>query len=288
MAIDNEQARGLIAQTQLRHGPRRSAKRLRALEMDAVAGAPKIGQVPASTQASPFTPDAGVDQAAVAGPTLVSFETRVPAKLRDAVNKCLTFAYLGANAVADPETDWKGWYRQYFDLLRTTACWIPQGPLIPNEVTESLIGFEVHQALLKVAAKFLGGPTAIAGSLISDAMTALVSDKNAPWLTIFQQESEHERLALPQMSLVAQDDTGVVKLSFMPFILDAEQTVTQVLFFKFTAASQKLQFYYQEHTIDDGGLDTIIPRAEAVEARLTPDDLALIATVPLAHRRRIA
>ena len=66
-------------------------------------------------------------------------------------------------------------------------------------------------------------------------------DSSSPWITVFDRASQHAHGAKFQVSYVDADAEGAPQISVMCFGIDAQRTVTQVLFFKFSQDSAEFK-----------------------------------------------
>ena len=64
-------------------------------------------------------------------------------------------------------------------------------------------------------------------------------DKDSPWITLFDRQSQHASGAKFQISYVDADENGQASIKLLSCTIEAERKITQVLFFKFS--SQRAQ-----------------------------------------------
>src|SRR5580692_2673378 len=86
------------------------------------------------------------------------------------------------------------------------------------------------------------GPAAAASSIVLGVLNGL-KDMNAssPWITLFNRQSQHASGAKFQVTYVDSDATGQPQLTLVCFAVNAQKTLTQVLFFKFTSQTLQLK-----------------------------------------------
>jgi hypothetical protein len=199
--------------------------------------------------------ETGKDQAAVVGSDIVAFVTGVTAERREAIiNSSLLAQLVATSRVADQSRVYD-WYGEYFKVLSNIGWVIQQTGFA--EYREQQDNFAAHEAILKVAATLLG-PASTALALVTTTVQALKSmDKNTPWLTIFNRESQRARTAHFQVSLGEQEPNGQFFVSLMAFGLEASSKITQVLFFKVKRSEAKLKHLSGKVTINTGVLDSI-------------------------------
>jgi hypothetical protein len=203
--------------------------------------------------------DADKDQAAVVGSEVVSFAKGVPVERRNDIVNCALLAQLVANKRVSDRSKLIQWYKEYFDALGNLGWTIANDGFSSYE--ENAHGLEAHEAILKVAAVVLGAaPTALA--IVTSTINAMKSmDADNPWITIFDRESKQSNTARFQVSLATQDgnDFG---LSLMAFALEAQSTLTQVLFFKIRRDDVWLQQCATQVAINEDVLNGIRSRVK--------------------------
>ena len=199
--------------------------------------------------------DAAKNQAAVVGSDVISFVRGVTAERREAIINSSLLAQLVANKQVSDRSRIYEWYNAYFDVL-TNVGWVVQDRSFA-EYHESSRNFEAHKAILAVATALLGAaPTALA--LVTTTINALQSmNEDAPWIALFNRESQSAKTARFQVSLVEQEPEGPFFVTLMAFGLEAKSSVTQVLFFKARANEATLRHYSGRVTIDTTVLEGV-------------------------------
>jgi hypothetical protein len=97
---------------------------------------------------------------------------------------------------------------------------------------------EVHQAVLAVAQLALGGaPGAL--QIVELVLTQLSNPGTAPWITIFNRETQSTKTSNFQLSYTEQEGDRIVA-TLMSFALEGATVVTQVLVFK--SGQESLRF----------------------------------------------
>jgi hypothetical protein len=219
--------------------------------------------------------DMARNQAAVVGSDIVSFVSGVTPERREAIANSSLLAQLVAKRKVPDAAQIKEWYDQYFEVLENIG-WIIQrkDAAVYHQSGDNM---EVHKAILAVASTVLGAaPTALA--LVTTTLNSLQSmDKNSPWITIFNRESQKATTAHFQVSLAHEDPAGQFLVTLMAFGLEAKTTVTQVLFFKLKKESAMLRHYSGDVTINTGVLDSV---REPLKAKLAAHANEYIAKLP--------
>jgi hypothetical protein len=196
--------------------------------------------LPAEPQGAEFesAPDFGTERQAVAvGSQLTEFTPAVSTDARSAISNSLLLAQLAANKAANQVADVFAWYGKYTEVLQGIG-WQSQDLDFQGQDTAAK-DLDVHKAIIPVVALALG-PAAAAASIVVAVLKGLQDmNSTSPWITLFNQQSQHASGAKFQVTYVDSDSTGQPQLTLVCFAVTAQQTVTQVLFFKFT--SQKVQ-----------------------------------------------
>jgi hypothetical protein len=229
----------------------------------------------AEQPAIPILLKTGKDQAAVVGSDIIAFVSGVTTERREAIINSALLAQLVANNEVKDRSRVYEWYDTYFKVLANIGWAIQQ--VSWAEYTEKEDGFQAHEAILSVAATLLGPGTA-ALTLVTTTLKALKEmDKNNPWLTLFNRESQMAKTAHFQVSLAEQAPDGQFLVSTMAFGLEAKSTVTQVLFFKVKKGKATLKHHRGKVTINTGVLDQV---RDELQAKLTKHAETYVKTLP--------
>jgi hypothetical protein len=210
--------------------------------------------------AAEFDFDKTRDQAMSVGSDIVSFVKGVTEQRRRDITNCALLAQLIANNKVPRQHDALKWYDAYFDAL-TRIGWVVQSKQFVGH-QENRDSFSAHEAILSIAATLLAAtPAALAVVKATlDAVSKL--DKDGPWITLFNQESQQAHSAWFQVTLAEQEEGGQFLVSLMAFALSAKATVTQVLLIRFRSNEVKLQHSSGKVTISATVLDAIRPEVE--------------------------
>jgi hypothetical protein len=193
---------------------------------------------PRSPRGAPivFVPE---QQAVAVGSELTEFTERVPVDLRDAIADSILLAQLAANKTDATEPDVFRWYDKYVEVLKHIGWGIRDVEFQAQFVSD--IDVELHKAIIPVMMSMLG-PQAAAASLVLAVLRGLAQmDRRTPWITLFDQLSEHAHGAKFQVSHVDADEHGQPAISLICFGIKSERTITQVLFFKRSAQTAELK-----------------------------------------------
>jgi hypothetical protein len=174
------------------------------------------------------------DQAQVVGSNLFSFAQGVDAGVREAISDSALLAQLVANKRFSAGEQTIEWYQSYSEVLQNIGWILQEGGW--TDYTASGKAAEVHEKILEVLAVALG-PAPAALAIITATVNALKGmQPGSSWLTIFSRESQKAKIARFQIGLVEREEAGDVFVSLLACLIEAKNTITQVLFFKFKAA----------------------------------------------------
>lgn len=152
---------------------------------------------------------------------------------------------------ADP-TQVNEWYAAYFSALSALGWAQSDSQFADYEFKSD--SAEAHKAIIPVLTALLG-PQAAAITLVKAALDGLQSmSDNAPWLTVFDQQSRTERFARFQVATAHVDAGGLLQIALVAFDLKARSKLTQVLFFKFASSSTRLRYSAGKATIYEAAL----------------------------------
>jgi hypothetical protein len=173
----------------------------------------------------------------VTGSNLIQFRSTASPELKSSVALSLLLAQrVASNDVVVQSPD--QWLQRHNTVLENLN-WLNTGGGFVNSQFRS-INVAVHEAIIPfLAAAF--APAAAAGALILTAIKQLKEmDQNAPWITLFDQQSRRFNVTEYQFSVVEVNNNSVqIKLAAARF--DATYGKTQVLFFKITQEHASFQ-----------------------------------------------
>jgi hypothetical protein len=245
--------------------PTKSTMQARGYVQQAELPAPMRSRDAATIDTLPLSFDTARNEAAVVGADAISFVSGVTAERREAIIDSSLLAQLVAKKKVGATTDIQAWYDAYFDVLANIGWVVQQKDFA--EYHQETQNFEAHEAVMAVATTLLSGaPTTLA--LVKTTLDALHSmSADDPWITIFNRESQSARTAHFRISLAEQDEAGRFFVTLMAFGLEANSTITQVLFFKLTKNAATLRHCSGKVTIDTAVLDALRPdlRAKLVQ-----------------------
>lgn len=173
------------------------------------------------------------------GPQLAEFSDKVPAELRPLISNSMLLAQLAANKATGQAGTVFDWHRKYREVLSNIGWQAHGSEEQVQEVSNKNLG--VHKAIIPVLTAMLG-PAVAASSLVVSVLQGLQEmDASSPWITLFDQSSQHAKGAKFQISYVDANEQGEPAISLLAFTVAAERTITQVLFFKFSSQKAELR-----------------------------------------------
>lgn len=214
-------------------------------------------------------------QAAVVGSDVVSIMEGVAPEIRKDIVNCSLLAQLVANKSASGRESLGDWYKAYFDAL-TNVGWVVQEQGFADHREAGNV-LEANKAILKVATALLGPGTA-ALALIQTTLDAMKSMSEGPWITIFERESQTQKAARFQVTLVEPEASSGFAVALMAYELEATSELTQVLFFKFRSTDVNLRHASGRVAIDT---DVLAAIREPVAQKIAAHSASFIAGLPI-------
>jgi hypothetical protein len=196
------------------------------------------------------------DQAVAVGSQIAEFSARVPAALRPAISNSFLLAQLAADKeLTKTAGNGLSWYAKYNEVLANVG-WVIEGSASNfKEITGTKL--HVHEEILPVIAAVLG-PAAAAASIIATTLKGLQAmNKDSPWITLFDRESQRARANQFQLAYVDAPDAKAPVMKLASFELNAEGSVTQVLFFKFGTQKATLKHNSTTLSVNLGIFDAV-------------------------------
>lgn len=221
--------------------------------------------------------DAAKEQAVIVGSEVISFAEVVEAEFRQAIADSALVSQLGASAKVNAAQDPIAWFDAYFTIMGQLG-WTTQ-VRDTSEYRFEQDGLEVHEAVQDVIAAFLG-PIPGAAALIALTLKSLTKmDKDSPWITLFNKQSEHAEIGRFQFTLIRRGDDGALLADAMCFALQADKKITQVLFFKIHKTKTRLRRSLAAVSIGNDSLTGLRP---ILKQKIEAHRKAFILDLPLA------
>lgn len=173
-------------------------------------------------------------QAQVVGSGLFSFAQGVDATVREAISDSALLAQLVANKRASGDAAPLEWFAAYSSVLQNVGWTLQEHGWTDYTTTGTAV--EVNEKIIEVITAALG-PSAAALAIITSTVNALKAmQPDSSWITIFSRESQRARIARFQIGLAEKGLGDDVFVSLVACLIEANNTITQVLFFKFREA----------------------------------------------------
>jgi hypothetical protein len=151
----------------------------------------------------------------------------------------MLLAQLAADKATAEDQDVMQWHAKYRDVLKKVGWQLADAEDRKRVITDK--DLSVHQAIIPVLTTLLG-PAAAATSMVVTVLKGLQEmDKESPWITLFDRESQHASGAKFQISYVDADENGAASVKLLSCTIEAERKITQVLFFKFSSQRAEMR-----------------------------------------------
>lgn len=179
--------------------------------------------------------DKAKSQAQIVGSGVFSFAQGVTVQVREAISDSALLAQLVANKKTSIDQDPLAWFKTYAEVLQNVGWTLQEGTW--TDYTAAGTAVEVHEKVIEVLTAALG-PAPAAVAIIVATMNALKGMKpDSPWITLFSRESQRAKIARFQIGLVEKGQDSDVFVSLLACLIQAQNNITQVLFFKFKSAN---------------------------------------------------
>lgn len=215
-------------------------------------------------------------QGAVVDSNVAAWPEGTPLRVKNAVAAWMLFAQRAASAKVTDKEDTVGWFDAYLDVLESTG-WVLQAQRAAWQ-DENVFGTEVHQKILQFAAVVLG-PVPGALALVTAALTSLQQmDAESKWIQLFDRRGKMATAVGFQLAHCEAGADGGAALNAADFRIHAGQTMTQVLFFKFTSREASMFYRNTDLALSQQALADYGP---AIQERVSAISSKVIAAYPL-------
>jgi len=225
----------------------------------------KVTHLPSMPMAIDVTPGMGMPaldkdkkQSLVVGSNVVSFTIGVEADVRQAIADSSLFAQLAASKTLGSNSDPVEFFDTYFSNLYRLG-WIIQEK---NTEAHTYAGrdVDVHEAIIGVITTFLSPVAGAAAAVIAVLNGLHQMNKDAPFITLFNQQSQQGSAGRFQFTYVYPDPTQGLMARAMAFSFKANSVLTQVLFFKVQNIDASLHQSTGSLSIDADAMKALRPQ----------------------------
>ncbi len=206
-----------------------------------------LGEEPLAIEPPEFK--AATDQTITVGSQLAGFSASVAADIRPHIANAFLLAQLAANKqLADHRGKSKEWYDSYINVLSNIGWTIEGDATTKRELKGSTL--HVHKEIIPIITAALGPAAAVASTVVAVLNGLAAMNADAPWITLFSRESQRASANQFQVSYATMEG-GAPRITLIGFELDAQHSVTQVLFFKFGTSEATLSHFETKISVDE-------------------------------------
>lgn len=180
------------------------------------------------------------EQIVTVGGTLTQYSPSVDPTLRSVISNSLLLAHLNSKKTLGLDVAPTEWLTHYSEVLANIG-WLPAAPVSGHQTFDGT-GLEVKENLLAIVTALLSGAVPLAtSSLIIELLQGLESsEKDKPWITLFDQETQSSNTQLFQLGHAYLNESEDPEIGLVAISMDAKKSFTQLLFFKWQAVSASL------------------------------------------------
>lgn len=201
--------------------------------------------------------DKAKEQAQVVGSGMFAFAVGVTPDVREAISDSALLAQLVANKATSAEDEPIKWFNEYSGCLQKLGWTLQEAGW--SDYSKSGTAAEVNEQITSVLTAVLG-PGAVALTIITATVSALKAMKpDSPWITIFSRESQKAKIARFQVALVEKEEGSDVFVNLLGCLIQAEDNITQVLFFKWRQARASFRANNAKVSINREALKELSP-----------------------------
>jgi len=219
--------------------------------------------------------DVDKDQALVVGSNVVSFTNGVEADFRQAISDSALFAQLATLGKVGVNADPMAFTDYYLGTLLKLGWMVQKRDT--GEFTYKGDSFDVHEAVIGLITTFLAPISGAAAAVIAVLKGLHNMNASAPFITLFNKQSVHGTIGHFQMTYVHMDPDHGLSAEVMAFALDADNKLTQVLFFRLTKKRTHLRRSLATLSIDTAAITALHPN---IAARIKDYRTSFIADAP--------
>jgi hypothetical protein len=179
-----------------------------------------------------------------------------------------------ANKRIDPGVDPMAWFKEYATVLTNVGWTMQEGGW--DDYTARGTAADLHEKILELLPVLLG-PGAAALTIVTAAVTALHGmDPKSSWITIFSRETQKAKIARFQVGLVDNDPNGGAQVALLACLIEAKSSITQILFFKFSAENASFRASTSKVSINAVALSDL---ADTIRAKVRAYQLDYLSSI---------
>ncbi len=197
------------------------------------------------------------DLAVTVGSQVASFADDVKPELRQQISNAFLFAQQAADKRLERlgEASSKSWYDTYVDVMSQIGWIREDASVVVREVTGTSL--HVHKEIIPIVAAALG-PAAATATVVNVLKGLQNMNQDSPWITLFQSASQRASANQFQISHTTQEE-GTPRIRLVNFELDAERSVTQVLFFRLDTNKAELRHFENKMAVNEPIFGQVAP-----------------------------
>lgn len=169
-------------------------------------------------------------QVVVVGGLLLEFSKEVPWELRSPIADAMLFAQLAANKATESSPDIFEWQRRFFSTL-TSIGWRVDDSTEHN-LSSSGRNRDLYESMIPPLASLLGPEQASTSKMIDLLRKLGEARDDTPWVTLYNTSSQRQSGGTLELCHVGADRNGGIWLRILSCVIQANESITQVLFFK--------------------------------------------------------
>jgi len=197
-----------------------------------------------------------------------------PAQRKDIVNSFLVAQLAADSFIKNVGGGANEWYERFFYVLANSGWNVDRSAQSTRDSSGS--PDEIHRMVVPILTAALGTAVAAASAVVAVLNGLAASAAQRPWVALFHRTSQRASANLFQVGYVAGATGAPPSATLSNFELTAQQSVTQVLFFRFSSTQATLKYSTAKLSMNVPVFETVKP---AVEERIREHLDAFIAAV---------
>lgn len=189
----------------------------------------------------------GEEQAFFSDKSIVSFVSNVNGQNRKDILNSTLLAQLAANKQKPIESDLKGWYDKYVEVLENIGWNVERNEINNYEAKESLV--EVENVIIDILSATFGANYIAILKKILESLKEM-SKSNDGRIKVFEKNTHTMSKGCFQIGL-ATEENGAVSMQLGTFLLTSTSKITKILFVKIKKDQTKLQYATGQATLNE-------------------------------------